>query len=187
MQQKEMSLDSSSSLILTIIIMSMSCEFMAAHPQHSSFYPLTAKSSSSCSSLSSPTLPGVQKFTHFSLPSKLSVTWPFLNGGTPQQPQTHLALLRKVCSFEAQKTVSPLSPPMLFPMLPFQAGRDFWEQSMQTLTHPSFKSFQTPSCRESYKTLAVDQDRQVTSQLCPSSSCWLPGSRCALRPPCTAN
>lgn len=185
MQQKEISLDSSSSLILTIIIMSMSCE--AAHPQHSSFYLLNSKSSSSCSSLSSSTFPGVQKFTHFSLPLRLSIAWPFPNPGTPQQPQTHFVLLRKVCCFEAQKTVSPSSPPMLFPMLPFQPGRDFWEQSMQTLTHPSFKSFQTPSCRESYKTLAVNQDRQVTRRFCPSSSCWLPGSCCALRPTSTAN
>lgn len=182
-----MSLDSSSSLILTIIITSMLCEFTAVHPQHSSFYPLTSKSSSSCSSLSSLTFPGVQKFTHFSLPPRPSITWTFLNPGTPQQPQTDLALLRKVYSFEAQKTVSPLSPPMLFLMLPFQPGRDFWEQCTQTLTHPSFKSFQTPSYRQSYKTLAVDEDRQVMSQLCPSSSCWLPGSCCALRPTCTPN
>lgn len=187
MQQKEMSLDSSSSPIFTIIIMSMLYEFTAAHPQHSSFYPLISESFFSCSSLSSPTYPGVQKFTHFSLPSRLSIIWPFLNPGTAQQPQTHLALLRKVCSFEAQTADSPLSPPMLFPTLPFQPGRGFWEQSIQTLTHPSFKSFQTPSCKESYRTLAVDQDRQVTSRLCPSSSCWLPGSCCALRPTCTAN
>jgi len=184
-----MSLDSSSSLILTIIIMSTSCEFTAVHPQHSSFYPLTSKSSFSCSSLSSPPSPGVQKLTHFSLPSRLSMTRTFLNPGTPQQPLTHLALQRKVCSFEAQKTVSPLSPPMLFFMLSFQPGRGFWEQSTQTLTLPPFKSFQTfsLSCRESGKPLAVAQDRQVRSRLCPCPSCWLPGSCRALPPTSAAN
>lgn len=110
-----MSSDSSSSLIWATTIMPMSCEFMAVHPQHSSFYPITSRSSSRGSSLSSPTFPGVQ-LTHFSSPSQLPIPWLSPNTGAPRQPRTHLALPRQVCSFEAQ-TVPPRCPPMLFPML----------------------------------------------------------------------
>lgn len=92
-----MSLDSSSSLILTIIIMPTSCEFTAAHPHHRSFYPLTSKSSSSSSSLPSPTF--------FRCPKIHSLLY---HGGFPRHgpssapvpppPQSHPALPRKVCS-----------------------------------------------------------------------------------------
>lgn len=73
-------------------------------------------------------------------------------------------------------------PSHAFPHARKEPGRDFWEQSMQTWTHSSSKFFQTSSCRESSRALAVDQDRQVTRQLCPCSPRWLPGSCCALRP-----
>lgn len=106
-------------------------------PQHSSFYTLTSKPSSSCSFPSSSTSPGVQNFTHFSLPSRLLLHGPSLR----QSLLSSHTLLR---SFESQRTVSLLGPPML----PCHPGSNFWEPSTQTLTHPSSLSFQTPSCRE---------------------------------------
>lgn len=177
-----MSLDSSSSLIWATIIMPMSREFMTTHPQRSSFYPLTSKFSSRGSSVSSPTSPGVQ-LTHFSSPSQLSIARPFPNAGAPWQPHTP-------CSAkEGLQLWSPDSfthaPSQAFPHARKEPGRDFWEQSMHTWTRSSSKFFQTSSCRESSRTLAADQDGQVTCRLCPSSSRRLPGSCCALRPTST--
>lgn len=104
MQQKEMSLDSSSSLIWATIVMPMSHEFMAVHPQHSSFYQITSKSSSRSSSLSSPTFPASNSpisLHHHSFP---------LHGPSLRQVllgSHHTPCSVKVCSFEAQ-TVSPM-------------------------------------------------------------------------------
>lgn len=117
-----MSLGSSSSLILTIITMSIWCEFMAAHPQHSSFYPLASNSSSSCSSLSSCTFPGLTQIYSF----LFTITTFSLY--SPALTQVPLAARDPPCSeegssFDAQKTASPSSSPLLFPTLPFQPGR----------------------------------------------------------------
>lgn len=183
MQQEEMSLGSSSSLILTIITMSIWCEFMAAHPQHSSSYPLASNSSSSCSSLSSCTFPGLTQIHSFLF---TITTFSLYSPALTQVPPAALAL-RKAAVLMPRRQLHPRAPPCFSLRYLSSLEEAFWEQPMQTWTHPPLKSFQTPSCRECYKTLAVDQGRQVTSRLCPSSSCLLPGSCCALRPTSTAN
>lgn len=114
MQQKEISLDSSSSLIWAPIIMATSCEFMAVHPQHSSFYPKTSRSSSRGSPFSSPTFPVSNS------PISLHLHSFPLHGPSPRQVLlgSHAHTLLCQGRFAAlEPRVLPMCPPMLFPML----------------------------------------------------------------------